>query len=99
MRPVVVLAEAAEDIEKARGFYDSIEVALGDYFADSIITDLESLSLLHGIHSKQFGFHRMLAGHFPFGIYYQDSIEETHVFGVLDLRKDPSWIRAELSGR
>ena len=99
MRPVVVLTEAAEDIEAAREFYDSIEVGLGNYFTDSIITDLESLSLFHGVHAKHFRFHRMLASRFPFGIYYEDSIEVTRVFGVLDLRRDPSWIRAELSGR
>jgi hypothetical protein len=99
VRAVVVLTEAADDIASARDFYESIESGLGDYFSDSIITDLESLSLLHGIHAKHFGFHRMLAGHFPFGIYYEDSIEETRVLGVLDLRRDPSWIREELSGR
>lgn len=37
MRPVVLLSEAAEDIETARDFYESIETGLGDYFADSII--------------------------------------------------------------
>lgn len=99
MRPVVVLAEAAEDIEAVRKFYDSVEVGLGNYFADSIITDLESLSLFHGVHAKHFRFHRMLASRFPFGIYYEDSNEETRIFGVLDLRRDPSRIRKELSGR
>jgi hypothetical protein len=99
VRPVVLLSEAAEDIETARDFYESIETGLGDYFADSIITDLESLSLFHGIHAKHFGFHRVLGGRFPFGIYYEDSPEETVVFGVLDLRRDPSWIRSELFGR
>lgn len=99
MRPVVVLADAAEDIETARDFYDSIDAGLGDYFSDSIITDIESLSLFHGIHPKHLGFHRMLAGRFPFGIYYEDTMEETRVFATLDLRRDPSWIRAELSRR
>ena len=99
MKPVVVLASAAEDIEIARDFYDSIDTGLGDYFADSIITDLESLSLFHGIHAKHFGFHRMLACRFPYAIYYENTDEETRVFGVLDLRRDPSWIRNELSGR
>jgi len=99
VKPVVVLANAAEDIEIARDFYDSIDTGLGDYFADSIITDLESLSLFHGIHAKHFGFHRMLAGRFPYAIYYENTDEETRVFGVLDLRRDPSWIRTELSGR
>jgi hypothetical protein len=99
VRPVVVLSEAAEDIESAKKFYDLIEVGLGDYFSDSIISDLESLSLFHGIHGKHFRFHRMLASRFPFGIYYDETNEETRVFAVLDLRRDPSWIRKELLGR
>ena len=99
MRPVILLTEAAEDIENAKRFYDSTEAGLGDYFSGSIISDLESLSLFHGIHAKHFGFHRMLASRFPFGVYYDDATEATRVFAVLDLRREPSWIRAELSGR
>jgi len=41
----------------------------------------------------------MLAGHFPYGIYDEDLSEETRVFGMLNLRRDPSWIRAELRER
>ena len=99
MSAVVVLAEAAEDIEQARDFYDEQEPGIGDYCADSLVADLASLALYHGIHSRQFGFHRMLAHRFPFGIYYRDTDTETRVFAVLDLRRDPNWIRKELSWR
>jgi hypothetical protein len=99
MKSVVVLADAAEDIEFGRDFYDSQEIGIGDYFTDSILSDIESLALFYGIHSKHFGFHRMLASRFPFGIYYDETISEVQVFAVLDLRRDPLWIRAELSKR
>jgi hypothetical protein len=99
MRRVVVLSEAAEDIERARDFYDLQEPGIGDYCADSLTTDLESLALYHGIHSRHFGFYRMLAHRFPFGIYYRETEAETQVFAVLDLRRNPSWIRQELSRR
>lgn len=99
MKPVVALAEAAEDIEQARDFYDEQEPVGGDYFADSIVVDIASLALYHGIHSRHCGFHRMLAHRFPFGIYYRDVENETQVFDVLDLRRDPNWIRKELSWR
>ena len=61
MRCVVVLAEAAEDIEQARDFYDDQAPGIGDYCADSLVADIESLMLYHGIHSRHFGFYRMLA--------------------------------------
>jgi len=99
MRKVIVLEEAAEDIESGRDFYDQQEAGIGDYFADSIVSDIERLSLFRGIHSRHFGFFRMLSERFPFGIYYRDLSEATEVFAVLDLRKDPAWIREELKER
>jgi hypothetical protein len=99
MRKVVVLADALEDIEKARDFYDRQSPGLGDYFADSLLSDIESLALYHGIHRHCFGFYRMLAHRFPFGIYYLDTKTDTRIFGILDLRHDPNWIRKELSWR
>ena len=99
MRRVVVLAEAAGDIEQARKFYDDQEVGIGDYCTDSLLSDIESLALYHGIHSRHFGLYRMLAHRFPFGIYYRETDTETQVLAVLDLRKDPNWIRKELAWR
>ncbi len=99
MKRVAVLEEAAEDIENARDFYDAQELGVGDYCAKSLITDIERLGLFHGTHSKHFGFHRALAERFPFGIYYRETKAKIEVFAVLDLRRDPTWIRSELSKR
>lgn len=99
MRPVVILDDAAIDLEAGRKFYEAQEPGLGAYFVASLLADIESLAPLHGIHSVHAGFHRMLASRFPFGIYYEDTPTETRVFAVLDLRRHPSWIRAELTGR
>jgi len=93
------MAEAAADIEDGRGFYESLESGAGDYFVDSILTDIESLGFFHGVHPLHYGFHRMLSARFPYGIYYRDQQIETQVFAVLDLRRRPDWIRAELGGR
>jgi hypothetical protein len=99
MKPVVVLADAADDLDLGRDFYDSQQLGIGDYFVDSLLSDIESLSLFHGIHPRHFGFLRMLASRFPFGVYYDETQTEVQVFAVLDLRKDPLWIRTELSTR
>jgi hypothetical protein len=99
MSTVVVLAEAAEDIERARDFYDAQACGIGDYCADSLVADIESLALYHGIHSRHFGFYRMLAHRFPFGIYYRETQTGTQVIAVLDLRHEPNWIRKELAWR
>jgi hypothetical protein len=41
----------------------------------------------------------VLAERFPFGIYYRETKTETQVIAVLDLRRDPNWLRGELSWR
>ena len=41
---VVVLEDAAEDIELGRRFYESCEAGVGDYFTESILSDLDSSS-------------------------------------------------------
>jgi len=85
MRHVLLVAEASEDLEAARDFYNQRERGIGDYCVDSLLTDIESLSLYHGIHRLQFGCHRMLASRFPFGIYYLDSGEDDDCGGNLGL--------------
>jgi hypothetical protein len=70
MGRVVVLAEAAQDLEEAQGLYDEREAGVGDYFATSLLADIENLALHHGVHRLQHGCFRMLASRFPFGIYY-----------------------------
>ena len=99
MKPVFVLSDAAEDLELGKSFYDSQEMGIGDYFVDSLLSDIESLRLFYGIHQTDFGFFRMLSLRFPFGIYYTVTETEVQVFAVLDLRKDPFWIRSELLAR
>jgi hypothetical protein len=99
MRSVVLLVEAAEDLEEAKSFYSAQEAGVGDYCATSLLADIESLALFHGVHRRQFGCFRVLASRFPFGIYYLEAEQETRVVAVLDLRRDPSWIRRQVTRR
>jgi hypothetical protein len=99
LKRVIILADAAEDIEAARNFYETQELGTGEYCVDSLLADIESHGLLSGIHPLHFEFHRMLASRFPFGIYYREHGDETQVFAILDLRRDPNWIRKELGKR
>lgn len=96
---VVVLEDAAEDIELGRRFYESREAGVGIYFTESILSDLDSLVLFAGIHSFHCGFHRMLSKRFPFGIYYEIEDGVAYVYAILDLRRDPLWIRSKLQTR
>lgn len=99
MKIVILLAEAVEDLEEARDFYDKKEAGLGDYCVTSLLADLSSLSILHGFHSQHHGCLRLLASRFPFGIYYAVHENEIRVMAVLDLRRRPSWIRKQIRKR
>jgi hypothetical protein len=45
LKRVIVLADAAEDIETARDFYEAQETGVGEYCVDSLLSDIESLGL------------------------------------------------------
>ena len=94
---IVELADDAErDLIDGVAFYDSSDRRAGDYFLESITTDLRSLALLGGVHSKRLGYHCMCASRFPFAIYYFVEGTTIKVVAILDERRDPDWIQDRL---
>jgi len=91
-----ILESALNDLADGRDFYERQDAGLGEYFLDSLFSDIDSLALYAGIHRKVFGFHRLLSRRFPYAIYYQFEGENTLVYRVLDLRQNPRKIRAAL---
>ena len=91
-----VLQEAEKDLIDSFAFYERQSTGLGDYFLDSIFSDIESLHFYAGIHSLHFGYHRLLAKRFPFAIYYRVESEAIRVYAILDCRRNPAWIRERL---
>ena len=91
-----ILRSALQDLATAREFYDSQSDGIGDYFFDSLFSEIDSLTLYAGIHPLRFGYHRMVVQRFPYCIYYRISDEEATVFRVLDARRDPTLIRRSL---
>jgi hypothetical protein len=68
---VRILTSAFKDLAVGREFYDKQGEGVGDYFFDSLFSDIDSLSLFGGIHRRTFGFHRSLSRRFPYAIYYK----------------------------
>ena len=94
-----ILKSAQKDLREGYRFYERQAIGIGDYFVDSLNSDIESLKIYAGIHSKHFGnYYRLLAKRFPFAVYYRLSKEEIIVYAVLDCRRDPAWIRKKLKG-
>ena len=88
------LDEAEQDLIEGFRFYEKQQEGLGQYFLDSLFSDIDSLQLYAGIHRIWFRkYHRMLSKRFPFGIYYAVGGDEVRIHAVLDLRRNPAWIR------
>ncbi|MCD4708724.1 MAG: type II toxin-antitoxin system RelE/ParE family toxin [Candidatus Sabulitectum sp.] len=86
---IQVLDDAEQDLIDGFNFYDSQELGLGDYFIDSLFSDIDSLHLYAGIHPIRFNYHRMLSQRFPFAIYYEIEGNTVKIWAVLDCRRDP----------
>jgi plasmid stabilization system protein ParE len=92
-----LLRSAIDDLAEGRSFYDLQQPGLGDYFFDSVFSDIDSLELQAGIHPLHLTFHRALASRFPYAIYYRVQGEEVVIYRILDCRRDPRKIAAELT--
>ena len=91
-----ILDLAERDLQAGFSFYETQHVGIGDFFLDSIYSEIDSLLLYAGIHRKIFGYHRQLCRRFPFAIYYKLEGEQVFVWRVLDLRSDPIWIQKQI---
>ena len=94
---VKILEAAQRDLIEGHRFYERQSAGLGDYFLDSVLADIESLQFYARIHVLHFGYHRLLAGRFPFAVYYRVENDLVRVYAVLDCRRDPAWIRDRLT--
>ena len=95
-KDIVVLKEATNDLKDGKAFYNNKEVGVGDYFWDSLIADIESLIIYAGIHSKKYGFYRMLSRRFPYAIYYEIKDNIAYVVAILPMHHDPEWVKHKL---
>ena len=92
-----LLTSAFKDLAGGRNFYERQGDGLGEFFLNSLFSDIDSLILYGGIHRKVFGFHRLLSKRFPYAIYYQlESANSVVVYRVLDCRQHPSKTRTNL---
>ena len=49
-----ILKSAQEDLREGYWFYESQSAGLGDYFLDSLNSDIESLKIYAGVQGKYF---------------------------------------------
>lgn len=93
---IEILDEAENDIINGINFYESQSINLGNFFLDSILSDIGSLYLYASIHIRTNVFYRLLSKRFPFAIYHKVNNDVSYVYAVLDCRQNPSWIQTRL---
>lgn len=93
---IEILDEAQHDLLDGSQFYNRIEVGLGDYFFNSLLSDIDSRQIYAGIHPRVFDYFRCLSKRFPFAIYYEFQTGLVQVYAVIDCRRSPTWIRQRL---
>lgn len=97
---IVGISSGAEaDIADGYWFYERQSIGLGDYFRTCIFADVESLAYTAGMHEIEYGLHRCFGKRFPFGIYYTLAGDCVTIVAILDLRREPLWIRQSLNDR
>ena len=52
---IEILPEAQEDLIAGFRFYEHQAPGLGSYFRESILSDLDALAVVGGVHAKVFG--------------------------------------------
>ena len=90
---IQILSSAKQDLLDGYFFYEKQSEYLGNYFLDSLYSDIDSLLIYAGIHEIHFTYFRSLSTKFPFAIYYKIEENTIKVYAILDCRKRPAWIR------
>ena len=90
---IKILQVALDDLTYGYKFYECQETGLGEYFLDSLYSDIDSLLISAGIHSIHLGMFRLLSKRFPFAIYYAIQDKIVIVTAVLDCRYNPDTIQ------
>lgn len=89
--------DALEDLKEGFLFYEAQQAGLGDYFTSSLRSDIEGLHVTAGTHMRVYkDYHRLLGRVFPYGIFYTLEENKVMIWAVIDLRRDPDWIKAKL---
>ena len=99
MNRIKISEEAVQDLNNGYWFYEFQEKGLGDYFASSLRSEIDRLQFYAGIQSVVHeDFHHVVCKKFPFGIFYtfERPNKLVTVWAVLDLRRDPVWIKKRL---
>ena len=95
MIQIQISEDALQDLNDGFLFYETQAVGLGDYFASCLKADIEGLKVSAGVHRIVYADYHWLRV-FPYGVFYTFEQDVAVVWAIIDLRRDPAWIREHL---
>jgi len=94
---IKILDSASQDLIESYWFYEKQQEGLGNYFLDTLFSDIDSLQFYAGIHPIYFErYYRSLSKRFPFAIYYRIEQRTVLICAVFDCRRNPALIKNRL---
>ena len=93
---VRILDLAEGDLVAGYRFYGQQAPGVDAYFFATLAGEIDTLAIMAGIHFRVRRFYQMLSARFPYAIYYTIDGDEVRVWRVLDCRRDPRWVSAQL---
>jgi len=94
---IVVTNAARENIIEGFRFYEEQVSGLGQYYRESIYSDIDSLEIYAGVHEIFHGaYYRLISKNFPFAIYHKIEENAVLIHAVLDCRRHPDRIKSRL---
>jgi hypothetical protein len=94
---ILIFDSAKLDLADGFHFYERQGIGVGEYFLESLYSDIDSLVLYAGVHLQKSGFYWMLSRRFPFAIYYTLDEKRISVHAILDCRRNPVNIEQRLT--
>ena len=89
--PLIVDAEAEEDLAEAARWYEKQRKGLGREFLKCVGTTLDQIRRMPLIPSKVFeDVRRLPTGRFPYGVFYKVDAKQISVIAVYHNSRDPS---------
>ncbi|CAN5443659.1 hypothetical protein BH23BAC3_BH23BAC3_14900 [soil metagenome] len=95
-----ILESARIDLKRGYHFYEKQEQGLGNYFLNSLYSDIDSLIIYSGIHPVKFDeYFCLLSKRFPFAIYYRIENKDVFIEAILDCRQRPENIEKRFGNK
>ena len=93
---LLVSERVYSDLHEAMLFYEAQEPGVGRRFLAYMTDEIDHLSNYLGTHGRAGKYHRALVQKYHTGIFYLIKEDTLEIRRVIDLRRDPKWIRREL---